>query len=190
MALSKRVASVPGLGEVAVIVSERGLVSIQVHAWSEQPAMRHRRDPVINDDNHVVITAVFQQLESFVLGRTRDFPIACDFHGIPPLTRAVMEAVRRIPYGQTRTYNELAKDIPEASEPLVRDALGRNPMPIVIPCHRAIGHGHMGAYPGPLPTKRSLLAIEGLDCRQVPDPTGTDSGLRVALKHLSQAPAR
>ncbi len=177
MALSRRVASVPGLGNVGVIASERGVVSIEIHAWIDQPAMRHRRDAVVDGD-HPVIAAVFHQLEGFILGRTRDFPIACDFQGIPPLARAAMEAARKIPYGQTRSYNQLAQDIPDATEPVVRDALGRNPLPIIIPCHRAIGHGHMGAYPGPLATKRSILAIEGLDCRKVPDPNGVGSGVR------------
>lgn len=178
MALSRRVGEVPGLGKVGVTVSDRGVVSIEVHAWPDQPPMRHRRDPVEETD-HQVISAVLAQLEGYVLGRTRDFPIACDFHGIPPQPRAAMEAVRKVPWGQTRTYEQLAASIPGGTAPVVRDALARNPLPIIIPCHRAIGHGHMGVYPGPLPTKRNLLAIEGLDCRAMPDPPPGQGTVRV-----------
>ncbi len=168
----------PGLGKVGVIVSDRGVVSIEVHAWPDQPAMRHRRDPVEEAD-HQVISAVLAQLEGYVLGRTREFPIACDFHGIPPQPRAAMEAVRKVPWGQTRTYEQLAASIPGGTAPVVRDALARNPLPIIIPCHRALGDGHMGSYAGPLATKRSFLAIEGLDCRKVPDPPPGQGTVRV-----------
>ncbi len=169
MALSRRIGQIPAIGNVGVIVSERGLVALEIHAWPHQPVMRHRRDPIVADD-HPVIGAVLQQLEGYLFGRTREFPIACDFQGIPPMTRAAMEAVRKVPWGQTRTYEQLAATIPNGTAPVVRDALARNPMPIVIPCHRAVGQGHMGSYAGPIATKRSLLAIEGLDCRKVPDP--------------------
>jgi methylated-DNA-[protein]-cysteine S-methyltransferase len=178
MALSRRIGEVPGLGKVGVIVSDRGVVSIEVHAWPDQPAMRHRRDPVEEAD-HQVISAVLAQLEGYVLGRTREFPIACDFHGIPPQPRAAMEAVRKVPWGQTRTYEQLAASIPGGTAPVVRDALARNPLPIIIPCHRALGDGHMGSYAGPLATKRSFLAIEGLDCRKVPDPPPGQGTVRV-----------
>ena len=178
MALSRRIGEVPGLGKVGVIVSDRGVVSIEVHAWPDQPAMRHRRDPVEEAD-HQVISAVLAQLEGYVLGRTREFPIACDFHGIPPQPRAAMEAVRKVPWGQTRTYEQLAASIPGGTAPVVRDALARNPLPIIIPCHRALGHGHMGSYAGPLATKRSFLAIEGLDCRAMPDPPPGQGTVRV-----------
>lgn len=177
MALSRRIGQVPGLGKVGVIVSERGVVSIEVHTWPEQPAMRHRRDP-IEEADHPVINAVLSQLEGYVFGRTREFPIACDFHGIPPQTRAAMEAVRKVPWGQTRTYEQLAATFAGGTAPMVCDALARNPLPIIIPCHRAIGHGHMGAYPGPLTTKRGFLAIEGLDCRKVPDPPPGQGSVR------------
>lgn len=169
MPLSRRVGSVPGLGNVGVVVSERGVAWLEVHAWPHQPVARHRRDPVVEAD-HPVIAAVLQHLAGYVLGRTREFPVACDFQGVPPLTRAALEAVRKVPWGQTRTYEQLAAGIPDGTAPVVRDALARNPLPIIIPCHRAIGHGHMGSYPGPVATKRAFLRIEGLDCGKVPDP--------------------
>ncbi len=172
---------VPGLGSVGVIASERGVVFIEMHAWPAQPVLRHRRDEIVEAD-HPVISALFAQLESYVMGRTKDFPIACDFHGITPMARAAMEAVRKIPYGQTKSYDQLASTIPGGTAPVVRDALARNPLPVLIPCHRALASAHMGAYPGPLATKRSLLAIEGLDCRKIRDPRTGETTDRVVRR--------
>lgn len=178
MALSRRIGQVPGLGNVGVVVSERGVVALELHAWPDQPPMRHRREP-IEDADHPVIAAVLAQLEGYVFGRTREFPIAVDFTGLTPTARAAMEAVRKVPWGQTRTYEQLAATFRDGTEPVVRDALARNPLPIIIPCHRAIGTGHMGAYAGPITTKRGFLAIEGLDCRKVPDPPPGQTAVRL-----------
>jgi len=177
MSLVRRIGEVPGLGRIAIVVSERGVVAVEVHSWVDQPPMRHRREPVVDAD-HVVIKAVLGHLESYVFRRTKDFPVACDFTGLPPMTRAAMEAVRKVPWGQTRTYEQLAATIPNATVPVVRDALARNPLPIIIPCHRALGHGHMGLFVGPLATKRSLLRIEGLDCTAVPDKPAAGASVR------------
>lgn len=175
MPLIRRVGSVPGLGNIGVVVSDRGVVSLEIHSWPQQAPIRHRREAVEAGD-HQIIGAVFYQLESYLNGRARTFPIACDFNGLPPTTRAVLEAVRQVPYGETRTLAQLANRIPNATVPVLRDALGRNPMPILIPCHRAVDDGHLGTFIGPLAAKRQLLAIEGADVSKLPDPpprTGT-----------------
>jgi methylated-DNA-[protein]-cysteine S-methyltransferase len=177
MTLCRRVGQVPGLGNVGVIVSERGLVALEIHAWPDQLPLRHRREPIIDQD-HMVIGAVLSALEGYILGRNRDFPIACDFHGLTPQRRSAMEAVRKVPWGQTQTYDQLAQTFAGGTPPVLRDALARNPLPIVIPCHRAIGNGHLGAYVGPMATKRALLAIEGLETRQVPDPPAGETIVR------------
>lgn len=175
MTLVRHVATVPAIGSVGVVASDRGVVSIEIHAWPQQGAMRHRRDPV-EPGMHPIIGAVLRSLEVYLLGRSSDFPIACDFAGIPPLRRAALEAVRAVPYGQTRTYAQLAARIPNGTEPVVRDALTANPMPILIPCHRAVDQAHLGPYIGPIAAKRQLLAIEGLDTAKLPDPPVRQSG--------------
>ncbi len=169
MPLIRSIGTIPGLGQVAAIVSDRGLVSIEYHAWNGQTPMRHRRDAV-EQGQHPVLEALWRHLESYVFGRCRDFPIACDFNGLPPMQRAALEAVRSVPYGETRTYAALATRIPNATAVVVRDALARNPVPIVVPCHRAIEGAHLGLFNGPLTTKRSLLTIEGSVAAQLPDP--------------------
>lgn len=169
MPLIRSIGNVPGLGQVAAIVSDRGLVSVEYHAWNGQTPMRHRRDAV-EPGQHPVTEALWRHLESYIFGRGQDFPIACDFNGLPPMHRAALEAVRSVPYGQTRTYAALASRIPNASAVVVRDALARNPLPIVIPCHRAIDGAHLGSFNGPIATKRSLLGIEGVAAAALPDP--------------------
>ena len=169
MPLIRRVGSVPGLGNIGVVVSDRGVVSLEIHSWPHQAPIRHRREAVESGD-HQIIGAVFYQLESYILGRARSFPIACDFHGLPPTMHAALEAVRQVPYGETRSLARLAARIPNATAPVLRDAFARNPLPLLIPCHRAVDEGHLGTYVGPVATKRQLLAIEGADVGKLPDP--------------------
>ncbi|HEY0974352.1 MAG TPA: methylated-DNA--[protein]-cysteine S-methyltransferase [Solimonas sp.] len=92
----------------------------------------------------------------------RDLPL--DLNGVPPFYQAVYAIARRIPVGQTLTYGELATQLDEpGAARAVGQALGRNPIPIVIPCHRilaATGNGGFSAHGG-VNTKRRLLAIEG-----------------------------
>ncbi len=91
-----------------------------------------------------------------------DVPLALEH--LPPFQRAVLLACRQIPYGQTTRYAQLAAALgkPSAAR-AVGNALARNPLPILIPCHRVIGaRGAMSGFsaPGGLATKRQLLAIE------------------------------
>jgi methylated-DNA-[protein]-cysteine S-methyltransferase len=91
--------------------------------------------------------------------------IELDMTGVPPFQRRVFDAARRIPPGQTVTYGAIAKRLrtPGAAR-AVGQALGRNPFPIVVPCHRVLAAGGaMGGFSaeGGVGTKRHLLAIEG-----------------------------
>lgn len=91
--------------------------------------------------------------------------IVVDMDGVPPFHRQVYELARRIPPGQTRTYGELAAALGDAGAArAVGQALGDNPFPIVVPCHRVLaaagGSGGFSAHGG-IATKRQLLVIEG-----------------------------
>jgi methylated-DNA-[protein]-cysteine S-methyltransferase len=92
-----------------------------------------------------------------------DLPL--DLRDVPPFHREVYEATRRIPPGETRTYGEIAKVVgsPGASR-AVGGALGKNPFPIVVPCHRVLAAGgKSGGFtaPGGVDTKWRMLALEG-----------------------------
>jgi methylated-DNA-[protein]-cysteine S-methyltransferase len=88
-----------------------------------------------------------------------------DLSRLPGFTRQVLLATRRIPYGECRSYGELAGLIghPKAAR-AVGGALGRNPIPIVIPCHRVIRtNGSVGGFGAGIELKRRLLALEGIE---------------------------
>ena len=109
---------------------------------------------------------IIERVRKHLQGQLQDFrDIPVDLEGAGPFVRKVCEAARKIPAGQTLTYLEVAKTIGyDNSARSVGQALGRNPIPLIIPCHRvAAAHGKPGgfsAYGGRV-TKAKLLAIEG-----------------------------
>jgi methylated-DNA-[protein]-cysteine S-methyltransferase len=102
-----------------------------------------------------------RQLAAYFEGRLRDFDLPLAPEGTAFEGR-VWAAMRAIPYGQTRSYGELASTTGSAPRAVGR-ACGKNPIPIVIPCHRVLGKGSLGGYSGDggLATKQRLLALEG-----------------------------
>ena len=109
---------------------------------------------------HVFAEAI-RQLEAYFAGELRDFDLPLAPQGTP-FQLDVWARLREIPYGQTISYGELAMRIgnPKASR-AVGMANGRNPLPIVVPCHRVIGSsGKLTGFGGGLPTKEALLALE------------------------------
>lgn len=103
-------------------------------------------------------------LRRYFAGETVDFSrYAVDWSPYTPFERSVLEAARAIPYGETRTYGEIAARIgkPGAAR-AVGQALGRNRTCIVVPCHRVVAaNGGLGGFTGGLHWKRDLLALEG-----------------------------
>ncbi len=115
---------------------------------------------------------VIDQLESYFAGERRAFELDLDLRG-NPLQRAVWNQLLEIPYGETTTYGQMAKRIDEALydpelEPyrrprVVGAAIGRNPVPVVVPCHRVIGaDGSLTGYFGGVERKKVLLELEGV----------------------------
>ena len=101
------------------------------------------------------------QLDEYFDGTRQDFDLSLGGGGTEFQERVWAE-LRRIPFGETISYGELAERIgkPTASR-AVGAANGRNPLPVVVPCHRVIGHdGKLGGYGGGLPTKKALLELE------------------------------
>jgi methylated-DNA-[protein]-cysteine S-methyltransferase len=102
-----------------------------------------------------------RQLTAYFEGRLREFDLALDPEGTPFQLR-VWEELRRIPYGEVRSYSDVAAAIgqPKAVR-AVGAANGSNPIPIVVPCHRVTGaNGKLTGYGGGLPLKRYLLDLE------------------------------
>lgn len=112
------------------------------------------------------IAAIIGKVQMHLRGDVQDFlDIVVDLDGAGSFARQVYEAIRKIPAGRTVTYGELAKEMnrPTAAR-AVGQALGRNPIPLIIPCHRVLAaRGKAGGFsaPGGVETKTRMLAIEG-----------------------------
>jgi len=106
-----------------------------------------------------------RELEEYFDGRRRSFDIELDWRLIRGFTLKVLDQTNRIPFGETRSYAEMA--VAAGSPRAFRaagSALGANPIPIIIPCHRVLrSGGGIGGYGGGLPVKRTLLGIEGIE---------------------------
>lgn len=114
------------------------------------------------DDADPVLTETARQLQEYFNGERQDFdlPLA---PGGTDFQRSVWQALRDIPYGEVRSYRDIARAIGRASAVrAVGAANGRNPVPIVVPCHRVIGSdGSLTGFAGGLDAKKRLLQCEG-----------------------------
>ncbi len=105
------------------------------------------------------------QIDEYLRGDRKDFSLPIDWSNMPAFQRAVLQLTLDIPYGEIRTYQQIADMLgkPGAAR-AVGQAEANNPMPLVIPCHRVVGSdGHMHGYGGRggIPTKIQLLKMEG-----------------------------
>ena len=106
-----------------------------------------------------------QRFAAYAAGQPFPAEAPVDWRGMPPFQRRVLAACRAVPFGTTTTYTALARALgaPKAAR-AVGQALARNPMPLVIPCHRVLGAGgQLTGFSGGLAWKRALLAHEGSD---------------------------
>ncbi|MCB2099710.1 MAG: methylated-DNA--[protein]-cysteine S-methyltransferase [Rhodobacterales bacterium] len=113
-------------------------------------------------DDTPLLRAAEDQLHAYFDGRLETFDLPLDPPG-SEFQKAVCRAMLAIPYGQTRTYGDLARDLGSVAR-AVGGACGRNPIPIIIPCHRVLGAGgRMTGFSGGtgVDTKRALLRLEG-----------------------------
>ena len=113
------------------------------------------------DEKHPVVRESLRQLGAYFAGELRDFDLPLDPHGTE-FQRAVWKALVGIPYGETRSYSEIARSVGRpAAVRAVGAANGSNPIAIIIPCHRVIGSsGKLVGFGGGLPMKRMLLDLE------------------------------
>jgi len=153
------------LGDIWVAVSENGLVAVDFPSTQDVFTVRlqNQRAGKVEFAPEKVF-AVVEQLREYAAGERRSFDLAIDWSILRAFQRKALQATYEIPYGETRTYMEIAEQI---GHPRAARAVGRaeatNPMPIVLPCHRVVGsdrklHGY-GAGAG-LETKTWLLRLE------------------------------
>jgi methylated-DNA-[protein]-cysteine S-methyltransferase len=123
-------------------------------------APSHQAAPV--DAQHPVLVQAVQQLQAYFAGQRQRFDLPLAPEGGTPFQQAVWQALAAIPYGATTSYRALAERIgrPKAVR-AVGGAVGRNPLGIVLPCHRVLGaQGQLTGYTGGLVRKQALLRLE------------------------------
>jgi len=160
------------LGTLTLLAGDAGLAAV---LWENDRPGRVRLGPVRACPDHAVLLDTRRQLREYFSGRRTRFDLPLDFSAAAstPFQRAVWRALLDIPYGQTRSYGEVAAALgrPKAVR-AVGAANGRNPLSIVAPCHRVVGaSGSLTGFAGGLAAKAWLLALEagsGLPARPGP----------------------
>ena len=147
------------LGPVVAVASDAGLMHVDfVGAKYERPIGRDW----VEDASAPALRACREQLGEYFAGRRKDFDLPLAAAG-SDFQKRVWQEIARVPYGQTITYGELAKRAGAPGQARAAGAAtGRNPLGIVVPCHRIMGaDGGLTGYAGGLERKRGLLELEG-----------------------------
>ncbi|ONF96591.1 methylated-DNA--[protein]-cysteine S-methyltransferase [Sphingomonas jeddahensis] len=145
-------------GDLTLIATDAGLAAV---LWRDSNRLQARYAPRVEAPDHPVIAAAVTQLSEYFAGTRTSFDVPLDPTGTV-FQRAVWAALLTIPYGETRSYADIAHAIgqPTATR-AVGAANGRNPISIVTPCHRVIGKsGALTGFGGGIANKDLLLALE------------------------------
>lgn len=164
------------IGHCGIAWSERGVVSVRLPDGSagRTRARLHASFPEAAEaEPPRQVRQAISEIVALLRGESRDLAeIRLDLEGVPDFHRRVYEIARAIQPGRTLTYGDVANQLGmPGSAQAVGQALGRNPFPIVVPCHRVLAAGgKMGGFsaPGGVDTKRRMLVIEGA---QADEPT-------------------
>ncbi len=169
------------LGFVGIAWSEAGLTRLCL--FQRDPASVERRlerlgaAGVSSDESNAPswVTALVRDIRAYADGQEIDFSaVPVDLAGVDDFRLAIYEAARKLGFGETTTYGELAKRAGQAGLPReTGQALGANPVPLVIPCHRILAAGgKIGGFsaPGGSTTKERMLALEGVRVGPAPAP--------------------
>jgi methylated-DNA-[protein]-cysteine S-methyltransferase len=158
MAHAYKIIATP-VGALKLVASDNGLAAI---LWENDDPKRVRLGALNEDPAHPVLVQTERELAEYFAGTRTVFTVPLDVAGTA-FQKKVWDVLRLIPFGETRSYGGIAAQIgsPKASR-AVGAANGRNPVSIIVPCHRAIGsNGALTGFAGGIETKSQLLALEG-----------------------------
>ena len=158
MSLSSKVIPSP-IGRLRLVAGDEGLTAI---LWdNERPLPVHLAD-LVENPVHPTLLRAETELNEYFARKRKTFTVALDMRGTR-FQKQVWEALLAIPFGETRSYAQIANQVgnPKATR-AVGAANGQNPIPIIVPCHRVIGaNGNLTGFGGGLDIKDQLLALEG-----------------------------
>jgi len=146
------------VGALKLVAHDQALVAVM---WDNEDHKRVRLAELIEDRQHPMLHKVKQQLEEYFAGQRQQFDLPLDFQGTA-FQQQVWQALLNIPYGETRSYKEIAVQLGnEKAVRAVGAANGKNPISIIAPCHRVIGSsGALVGFAGGLDKKQILLSLE------------------------------
>ncbi|WP_151811069.1 methylated-DNA--[protein]-cysteine S-methyltransferase [Acinetobacter bereziniae] len=146
------------VGKLKLIAHDQALVAV---LWENENPKRVRLAQLIENKNHPVLLETQQQLNEYFQGHRTQFDLALDFAGTE-FQQKVWQALLTIPFGETRSYKQIAEQIGNVKAVrAVGAANGKNPISIIAPCHRVVGaNGKLVGFAGGLENKDILLKIE------------------------------
>ncbi len=153
-------------GPLLLAATRRGLVRLNLPNYDPEETLEELAERVSPRllEAPARLDDVRRQLDLYFEGRLTEFDLPLDWRLTDGFRKRAQRAIARIPYGQTRSYTEIAASA--GNERAVRaagTACGSNPIPIVVPCHRVLrSGGGLGGYGGGLPMKEALLELEGV----------------------------
>ncbi|WP_420001943.1 methylated-DNA--[protein]-cysteine S-methyltransferase [Acinetobacter sp. LF10] len=146
------------VGALKLVAHDHALVAVM---WDNEDHKRVRLAELIEDRQHPMLLRVKKQLEEYFAGQRQQFDLPLDFQGTD-FQQQVWQALLTIPYGEKRSYKDIAVQIGnEKAVRAVGAANGKNPISIIAPCHRVIGSsGALVGFAGGLDKKQILLSLE------------------------------
>ncbi|MEB3768085.1 methylated-DNA--[protein]-cysteine S-methyltransferase [Acinetobacter sp. MD2] len=147
------------VGLLYLVADEQALRAV---LWEHEYQRVFAQQSLVVDAQHPILMQAKTQLEEYFLGQRQHFELKSDPYGGTVFQRQVWQALQKIPFGETCCYSDIAKQIgnPKAVR-AVGTANGRNPLSIIVPCHRVIGaNGKLVGYAGGLEQKIKLLNLE------------------------------
>lgn len=146
------------VGALKLVAHDQALVAVM---WDNEDHKRVRLAELVEDRQHPMLHKVKQQLQEYFEGQRQQFDLPLDFQGTA-FQQQVWQALLSIPYGETRSYKEIAVQLGnEKAVRAVGAANGKNPISIIAPCHRVIGSsGALVGFAGGLDKKQILLSLE------------------------------
>ena len=151
------------LGTVRLAASPAGLCGLWFDGQRHLPAQLDGPLAWPEAPEHALLRKAAEQLRQYLRGERQHFDLPLDLGGGTPFQQAVWQALLRIPTGRTTSYGALGRHIGKpAAVRAVGAAVGRNPLSVVVPCHRVLGQdGSLTGYAGGLDRKATLLRLEG-----------------------------